>query len=402
MERNTDIFLFLSVFFSIRVKNIPQTTGVLMMMDERKIIHIDMDAFYPSVEILDNPELKGLPIIVGGKPNSRGVVASASYEARKFGVHSAMACSAAYRLCPQAIFLPSRMSRYRDISIQIHAVFREYTDLIEPISLDEAWLDVTENFQQIPSATWVAQKIKQQIKTEVRLTCSAGVSFNKFLAKIASDEQKPDGLFVITPQTASQFLKNLEVRKIPGVGKVTQVKLKKLGIEYGYQLQEKSEPFLVRHFGKMGTYLFHIIRGRDSRPVVAHRERKSISVENTFAADLLYGRELLEELQDLCRNLLKRMQKKTLITGRTLTLKVKFHDFKQITRCISQNHDYQTSDEIFECTTEKLRHVCQSEFPRKPIRLLGVGISSFSKEGLQDHDQTQLDLFQIFHSNSLT
>lgn len=366
-------------------------------MDERKIIHIDMDAFYPSVEILDNPELKGLAVIVGGNPNSRGVVASASYEARKYGVRSAMACSTAYKLCPHAIFLPTRMSRYHEVSLQIHAIFRQYTELIEPISLDEAWLDVTENFQQIPSATWVAQKIKRQIKTEIHLTCSAGVSFNKFLAKIASDEQKPDGLFVITPETAPQFLRRMEVRKIPGVGKVTHAKLKHLGIEYGYQLQEKTEMFLIEHFGKMGSYLFHIIRGHDSRPVVSHRERKSISVETTFETDLLYGQELLEELKNLCQDLLKRMQKHTLITGKTLTLKVKFYDFQQITRSVSQTQDYQTVDEIFECARKKLQHVCESEFPQKAIRLLGVGISNLSKKGLQEHEHVQLDLFHLIH-----
>lgn len=358
-------------------------------MDTRKIIHIDMDAFYPSVEILDNPALKGLPLIVGGDPNSRGVVASASYEARKFGVRSAMACSMAKRLCPQAIFLPSRMGRYREVSLQIHAIFQQYTELIEPISLDEAWLDVTENFQQIPSATWVARKIKDQIKTELHLTCSAGVSFNKFLAKIASDEQKPDGLFVITPEMAPQFLHDLEVRKIPGVGRVTQKKLKHLGVEYGYQLHEKSETLLVEHFGKFGTYLFHIIRGNDPRQVVSHREYKSISIENTFTTDLLDRQPLLDELHSLCKGLVQRMKKKSL-SGKTLTLKVKFHDFQQITRSVSQEHDYKTEEDIFRSAKEKLRVVCESEFPQKPIRLLGVGISNLATEHSQDNKSSQL------------
>ena len=358
-------------------------------MNTRKIIHIDMDAFYPSVEILDNPALKGLPLIVGGDPNSRGVVASASYEARKFGVRSAMACSMAKRLCPQALFLLPRMARYREVSLQIHAIFKQYTDLIEPISLDEAWLDVTENFQHIPSATWVARKIKEQIKTELYLTCSAGVSFNKFLAKIASDEQKPDGLFVITPQMAPQFLHDLEVRKIPGVGRVTQKKLKGLNIEYGYQLHEKSEIFLVEHFGKFGTYLFNIIRGHDPRLVVSHRECKSISIENTFATDLLYGESLLDELSRLCKGLVKRMGKKSL-SGKTMTLKVKFHDFQQITRSVTQEHDYKTGEDIFACAKEKLRSVCESEFPQKPIRLLGVGISNLATEHPPDSEGRQL------------
>jgi DNA polymerase-4 len=359
----------------------------------RKIIHIDMDAFYPSIEVLDHPDLKGLPLIVGGDPNSRGVVASASYEARKFGVRSAMASSVAKRLCPQAIFLPSRISRYREVSLQIHAIFHQYTDLIEPLSLDEAWLDVTENFHQIPSATWIAQKIKDQIKTTLHLTCSAGISFNKFLAKIASDEHKPDGLFVITPEMAPNFLRNMEVRKIPGVGKVTEGKLKQLGIQYGHQLQEQSEAFLVHHFGKMGAYLWHIIRGEDSRPVVSHREYKSISLETTFTDDLRYGQLLLEELKNLCTRLRQRLEKKG-ISGRTLTVKVKFHDFQQITRRLTQNHDYTTEDDIFTAAQTKLKSVCESEYPHKRIRLLGVGISHLASEQQQSQEDRQYNLFQ--------
>ncbi|PIE33208.1 DNA polymerase IV [candidate division KSB3 bacterium] len=365
-------------------------------MEKRKIIHIDMDAFYPSVEILDNPELKGLPVIVGGRPNSRGVVASASYEARKFGVHSAMACVLAYKLCPHAIFLPTRISRYREISQQIHTIFSQYTDLIEPISLDEAWLDVTENFQQIPSATWIAQKIKRQIKTEVHLTCSAGISFNKFLAKIASDEQKPDGLFVITPETAPHFLQAMEVRKIPGVGKVTQSKLKKIGIEFGHQLHAQTELFLIEHFGKVGSYLYRMIRGHDPRPIMSHRERKSISVENTFSEDVLYGKELLAELRELTNDLIRRMQKKSCITGKTLTLKVKFYDFQQITRSVTQAHGYQNIEDIFICASEKLRSVCEDEFPNKPVRLLGVGVSNLSTETVSAKiEPLQLDFFDL-------
>ncbi len=364
-------------------------------MEQRKIIHIDMDAFYPSVEILDNPKLEGLPVIVGGNPDSRGVVASANYEARKFGVRSAMACALAYKLCPQAIFLPARKNRYREISQQIHAIFAQYTDLIEPLSLDEAWLDVTENFQHIPSATWIAQAIKQQIKTDIHLTCSAGVSFNKFLAKIASDEQKPDGLFVIIPETAPEFLLAMEVRKIPGVGKVTQGKLKALGIEFGYQLHAQSEMFLVEHFGKVGAYLHHIIRGHDPRPVMPHRERKSISVENTFREDLFYGKALLEELQILANDLTRRMHKTSFITGKTVTLKVKFYDFQQITRSVTQARYYQSGEEILACSGERLRNVCEIEFPNKSIRLLGLGVSNLSQEETPETDPLQLDFFDL-------
>lgn len=361
-------------------------------MDKRKIIHIDMDAFYPSVEVLDNPALKGVALIVGGDPNGRGVVSSASYEARKFGVRSAMSCALAKKRCPHAIFLPPRISRYREISSQIHTIFQQYTDLIEPISLDEAWLDVTENFQNIPSATWIAEQIKAQIRADVHLTCSAGVSFNKFLAKIASDEDKPDGLYVITPESAPAFLHDMAVRKIPGVGKVTQAKLKHLGIEYGYQLLEQSEAMLVEHFGKMGSYLYNIIRGHDPRPVVSHRECKSISVENTFVTDLLYGQPLLDELQTLCRGLRKRLEKQALY-GKTLTLKVKFHDFQQITRSVTHVQEYQTEEDIWACAHQKLQEVCESEFPDKPVRLLGVGISNFTRDEQPPDEQRQLELF---------
>jgi DNA polymerase-4 len=354
-----------------------------------------MDAFYPSVEILDNPKLRGLPVIVGGSPQSRGVVASASYEARKFGVRSAMACALAYKLCPQAIFIRGRLNRYKEISQQIHAIFAQYTNLIEPISLDEAWLDVTENFQHIPSATWIAMKIKEQIKSEIRLTCSAGISYNKFLAKIASDEQKPDGIFVITPDSAQEFLQRMEVRKIPGVGKVTQQKLKGLGVEYGYQLSAKTEQFLVQHFGKVGSYLYNIIRGHDPRPVMPHRERKSISTENTFSEDYLYGDILVAELRKLTQDLIQRMQKKSFVTGKTMTLKVKFHDFQLITRSVTQAGDYRTEEEIFHCAQERLYKVCTEEFPNKAIRLLGVGISNFSKDEAPEELPLQLDFFEL-------
>lgn len=365
------------------------------MSDERKIIHIDMDAFYPSVEILDQPELRGLPVIVGGSPASRGVVASASYEARTFGVRSAMASALAHKLCPQGIFLPTRMSRYREVSQQIHAIFARYTDLIEPISLDEAWLDVTQNFQGIPSATWIAKRIKQEIRGEIHLTCSAGVSFNKFLAKIASDEQKPDGLFVIPPERASEFLAALEVRKIPGVGKVTQKKLAGFGVEYGHQLFAQTEAFLVEHFGKHGAYLYQIIRGNDPRPVMPDRERKSVSVENTFAVDLLYGKELLEELRMLIVDLLHRIEKHRFPPGKTLTLKVKFYDFQQITRSITSLRAYQTQAAIFSEACERLRIVCNEEFPHKRIRLLGIGLSNFIESEQAHHSiqPAQLELF---------
>ena len=276
-------------------------------MNTRKIIHIDMDAFYASVETLDNPFLKGLPVIVGGDPNSRSVVCSASYEARKFGVKSAMACSIAKRLCPNAVFLKPNFTRYKEISCKIHVIFQRYTVNIEALALDEAWLDVTANLQNIPSATRIAQKIKDEIRDELNLTCSAGVSYNKFLSKIASDEKKPDGLYIITPDAAPEFLKSMRVGKVPGVGNVTQKKLGNFGIEFGNQLEAKDESFLVKHFGKMGRHLFHMIRGRDFRPVCNQRVRKSISTENTFHTDLLYGEQILGELRIIVNALRERL-----------------------------------------------------------------------------------------------
>ncbi|MGK5093175.1 DNA polymerase IV [Deltaproteobacteria bacterium TL4] len=361
-------------------------------MTVRKIIHIDMDAFYASVEQLDAPELKGKPLIVGGSPESRGVVAAASYEARKYGIHSAMPTSRAYHLCPGAIFLFPRFSRYKEISAKIHEIFKQYTEIIEPLSLDEAWLDVTENKKGEPSATRLAQQIKRQIKEEIGLTCSAGISYNKFLAKIATEEKKPDGLYVILPEKAQDFILKMNVRKIPYVGKVTAKKLEEQGVTSGQDLYEKSEEFLVEHFGKFGHELYERVRGIDDRPVVVNRERKSISTENTYSKDLRYGIELLEELQKLVDDLMKRMDRQSM-EGRTLTLKVKFHDFLQITRSISKDDDFSDFEEIYTVCQQKLDHVCHEEFPNKAIRLLGVGISNLDSPS--QGKAVQLDFFHI-------
>ncbi len=357
----------------------------------RKIIHIDIDAFYASVEQLDNPELKGKPVVVGGRPESRGVVAAASYEVRQYGVRSAMSASRAHHLCPDAIFLPPRFSRYQEISSQVHEIFRQYTDLIEPLSLDEAWLDVTQNKTGEPSATRLAQQIKQQIKNEVGITCSAGISYNKFLAKIATEEGKPDGLYVIPPEKTQAFILKMNVRKIPYVGKVTAKKLEGLGIRTGQDLYEKSEDFLVEHFGKFGHDLYERVRGIDQRPVIVNRERKSISTENTYSKDLIHGHELLEELKALVEDLIKRMERREM-EGRTLTLKIKFYDFLQITRSVSKENDFFSFDEIFHVCQQKLEHVCHVEFPNKPIRLLGVGISN-----LDTLPQTHIMQLNFFH-----
>lgn len=361
-------------------------------MDSRKIIHIDMDAFYASVALLDAPELRGKPLIIGGDPKSRGVVSSASYEARKFGIHSAMPCKRAKQLCPEAIFCRPDFPRYKAVSEQIQAIFYQYTDLVETLSLDEAWLDVTENFLEESSATHLAQKIKRRIHQEVGLTCSAGVSFNKFLAKIASDEKKPNGLFVIPPKNAQAFLLQMEVKKIPGVGKVTAKQLAEHNIHWGNQLHEKSVDFLVEHFGKFGQTLYERIRGIDLRPVVPFRETKSISVETTFTEDLLHSPALRREMAKLVGDLWEKYHKQAL-EGKTLTLKIKFADFSQITRSVSEPAGIDSQGQMEEIFEAKLQAVCEEEFPAKPIRLVGVGVSNFQKDS--SSNGAQLDFFHL-------
>lgn len=365
----------------------------------RKIIHIDMDAFYASVEIKDNPSLAGLPVVVGGSPQSRAVVSAANYKAREFGIRSAMACSRAQRLCPDAVFLPPRFERYKEISREIHGIFRQHTDLIEPLSLDEAWLDVTVNHRNIPSATWIARAIKEEIKTELDLTASAGVSYNKFLAKIASDEDKPDGLFVITPENASAFLRSIPVRKIPGVGRVTAEKLLLYGIERGDQLLEKPEEYLVDRFGKLGGYLFRIIRGVDERPVQPSRERKSVGIENTFAVDQYFGESMTAELDRLLDGLAKRLQRVGK-KGKTIHLKVKFDDFRLISRSASIQPTDQINDRIREEVHQKLAGICQYEFPERKIRLLGVSVSNFVESQRVVETHQQLDIFHFLNADN--
>lgn len=359
----------------------------------RKIIHVDMDAFYASVEMMDNPILKGKPVVVGGSPESRGVVCAANYEARRFGVHSAMACSRAHRLCPEAIFLRPRFERYKEISQKIHQIFRKYTDIIEPLSLDEAWLDVTDNHINCPSATIIAQKIKQDIKQHVGLTASAGVSYNKFLAKIASNEDKPDGLFVIIPKKAPVFLEKIPLKKIPGVGRVTAKKLKSVGIEYGYQLLEKTEEDLIRRFGKLGHYLYHIIRGVDERPVMVSRERKSVGIENTFSGDFLFGDEVLKELRELVSGLKARLERSGK-KGKTVTVKVKFGDFKQVTRSVTHDSPLEI-EQIAKIGYEKLYEICIKEYPNKKMRLLGLSVSNFFEN--QTNRKKDYELIDMYY-----
>jgi DNA polymerase IV len=347
----------------------------------RKIIHIDMDAFYASVEQRDNPELRGKPVAVGGS-RERGVVAAASYEARKFGVHSAMPSITAKRKCPDLIFVKPRFDAYKAISLQIREVFAEYTPIIEPLSLDEAYLDVTENLKVIVSATHIAEEIRARIRTETELTASAGVSYNKFLAKLASDHRKPDGIFVITPAMGPAFVEALPIRKFHGVGPATAKKMAQLGIETGLDLKGQTLIFLQQHFGKAGSYYYGVARAVDERPVRPDRIRKSVGAENTFAEDLFTYeaardalREIVDKVWEYCEG--------SGIRGRTITLKVKFANFQQITRSRTGQVQIGTRSEL-----EQLGNaLIEPLFPvAKGIRLLGVSLSSLAGESERERE----------------
>ena len=348
-------------------------------MSTNKIIHIDMDAFFASVEQRDNPALKGKPVIVGGKPGSRGVVAACSYEARKFGVHSAMPSSRAAKLCKEAIFVPPRFDAYREASSLIHKVFHDYADKIEPLSLDEAYLDVTECASKLGSATAVAEKIKMQIKANVNLTASAGVSYNKFLAKIASDMDKPDGLYVIRPENAEAFIEQLEIRKFFGVGKVTEKKMHALSIYTGADLKALNLSELQTYFGKSGSYFYNIARGVDDRPVRPHRIRKSIGCETTFVNNVLDKKEVWNKLKSLAERLEKTLDKKQL-SARTITLKVKYSDFQLITRSKTVDRMIETKQQILELLPGLLR---KTEVGVQPIRLIGLSVSKLQTSILE-------------------
>ena len=342
---------------------------------QRKIIHIDMDAFFASVEQRDNPELRGKPVAVGGA-RERGVVAAASYEARKFGVHSAMPCSIARRKCQDLIFIKPRLDVYRSVSHQIRAIFAEYTPRIEPHSLDEAYLDVSEDIKGIPSATEIAEEIRRRIRYETSLTASAGVSYNKFLAKMASEERKPDGQFLITPKTGPAFVESLAVRRFHGIGPVTAAKMEALGIHDGADLKNQTLVFLQQHFGKAGSYYFSLARGIDDRPVCADRIRKSIGAETTFRSDIFTAEEASVALVPLIVKVWSCCEGST-IRGRTATLKVKYGNFRQITRSRTVNTPVE-SRAVFE---ELVFDLTKPLFPASQgIRLLGVTLSSFVGE----------------------
>jgi DNA polymerase IV len=337
----------------------------------RKIIHIDMDAFFASVEQRDDPSLRGKPVAVGGM-GERGVVAAASYEARVFGVRSAMASAKARRLCPDLIFVPHRFEVYRHVSRQIREIFLDYTPLVQPLSLDEAYLDVTENLKGIGSATHIAEEIRARIREVTGLTASAGVSYNKFLAKIASDVNKPDGICVITPAQGPDFAAALLVRKFYGVGPATAGKMEKLGIVLGRDLRDRSREFLDRHFGKAGGYYYWASRGIDHRAVNPNQERKSIGSETTFGRDLVTIEECMAELRPLIASVARHCAKHE-SGGRTVTLKLRFADFKTVTR--SRSHPRAVAEAA--AIEEAVAALLQSLTPlRQGVRLLGVTLSN--------------------------
>ena len=344
-------------------------------MTIRKIIHIDMDAFYASVEQRDNPDLRGKPVAVGHGA-ARGVVAAASYEARAFGVYSAMPSVTAMRKCPDLIFVPPRFDIYRSVSAEIHQIFREHTSLIEPLSLDEAYLDVTENLQGIPLATDVANAIRRRIKDVTGLNASAGVSYNKFLAKMASGHRKPNNYFVIPPERGAAFVADLPIEKFHGVGPATAARMHRLGIKAGADLAALSMDEMVFHFGRSAEYWFDLARGIDHRQVKPNRERKSIGAEDTFWQDIT----TIEEARVLTRALIEKVWagcEKRCLYRRTVTLKVKYADFEQITRARSKPEPIMSFDKLAVAVDELLD---QTFPPRKPVRLLGVTASGFKQD----------------------
>lgn len=336
-----------------------------------------MDAFYASIEQRDNPDLRGKPIAVGGG-GPRGVVATASYEARKFGVRSAMSGFKAQQLCPQIIFVRSRFDVYKEVSQQIRAIFEEYTDLIEPLSWDEAYLDVTENKKQIPFATTVAEQIRQDVYETTGLTCSAGVSYCKFIAKIASDVNKPNGMTIIRPHQAAEFLEALPIEKFHGVGKVTAAKMKALKIQTGADLKGMSLLELARHFGKVGRFYFNIVRGIDNRPINMNRVRKSLAVERTFSQDLSSFDKIIAVLDPIVDTFYKRLQNADNF-GRTITLKLKTSDFQTLTRSLSKDYYITKLDEI-RAIAHALLEENMNSFSK--IRLIGLAASNLQKQKL--------------------
>lgn len=340
----------------------------------RKIIHIDMDAFYASVEQLDNPELRGKALAVGGS-EKRGVVAAASYEARKFGVRSAMSGMAAKRNCPELIFVPTRFDRYREISKQIRTIFFEYTDLVEPLSLDEAYLDVTENKKGNPSATMIAEEIRKKIKEKTGLNASAGISINKFVAKIASDINKPNGQKTIVPEEVVPFLETLDVKKFFGVGKVTKEKMYRFGIYTGKDLKNQSLEFLNENFGKSGNHYYNVVRGIHNSKVKSSRTQKSLASEHTFSENISSEIFMMERLQDIADEVEQRLLNRKL-AGKTVTLKIRYSDFTIQTRSKTMMDFIATRALILPIIEELL----YQEKMKESVRLLGISISNLNNE----------------------
>jgi DNA polymerase-4 len=347
---------------------------MLEPIPNRKIIHIDMDAFYASVEQMDNPELRGKPVAVGGEEN-RGVVSAASYEARKFGVRSAISGVQAKRNCPELIFVRPRFDRYREISKQIHKIFRDYTDLIEPLSLDEAYLDVTKNKKGNPSASLLAEEIRLRIFNEVGLTASAGISVNKFVAKIASDYNKPNGQKTVNPNEVIDFLEELPIQKFYGVGKVTAEKMFQLGIFTGLDLKNRTIYFLEKHFGKSGSFYYNVVRGIHNSEVKSNRIAKSVAAEYTFDSNLSSEIFMVEKLEKIASELERRL-KKHKISGKTVTLKIKYSDFTQQTR--SKTMPYFISDKAL--ILETVKELLYQERMKDSVRLLGISLSNLNTE----------------------
>ncbi len=354
----------------------------------RKIVHIDMDAFYASVEQRDNPEYRGLPLVVGGN-SARGVVAAASYEARQFGIRSAMAMQKALAQCANLIVVSPRMEVYKTVSSQIREIFLEHTDLVEPLSLDEAFLDVTRNKKGIPSASWVAQEIRATIHERTGLTASAGVSFNKFLAKVASGMNKPNGLTLILPEQAPAFVASLPIEKFFGVGKATADKMHQMGIATGADLLRLTIQELESAFGKAGRTYYHIVHNNDLRPVNPNRDRLSVGTEDTFDQDMRNRQEILDRMETIAHEVVRRMEKSQFV-GRTLTLKVKFADFRQITRSRTLDYPIRDVDEIVATARNLFVGVV---IPPRGIRLVGLTVSNACRAGWTGWRQLTLPLF---------
>ncbi|MFC1898042.1 DNA polymerase IV [Candidatus Cloacimonadota bacterium] len=356
----------------------------------RKIIHVDMDAFFAAVYIRDNPEVKGKPVICGGPANSRGVVSTCSYEARKYGIHSAMPSFQAHKLCPHGIFVRPDFDRIREAADIVREIFYEFTDLVEPVSIDEAYLDVTENKTNLESATEIAKEIRKKIYERTQLTASAGVSYNKFLAKIASEMNKPDGLSVVPPSKALQILEELPIGKFHGIGKATEKRMNYLGIRNGRDLKERTLKELLKHFGKVANFYYYIVRGIDKRQVTTHRIRKSLGCERTFSKDIEDVEEMLEVLKTISQKISGKMQEKK-FKAKTLTVKIKYANFDVVSRSKTLELPFD-DDKIMLHIGRKL--LLETLGPKCSIRLLGFSVSNLVWENDESNKQQVLTFFE--------